>query len=133
MNRCTRLTWVWVCRIYVGNLIGKRKKRKRFTRYLKVGKSSPACTYTFEARSGIHYERGLYSDLKIVSVYVDIFRARVFAAMHFCDVHYVYARFTIHLHTVRNAIKDFSGREPVFTIVSKKLGVKYLAISRYRP
>jgi len=36
---------------------------------------------TFEARNGIHYERGLYSDLKIDFVYMYIFRARIFTAL----------------------------------------------------
>lgn len=90
------------------------------------------CGHMVEARNGIHYEHGLYSDLKIVSVYMYRFRSNTFYSPWRCifvTVLRIYVKFTIHLHIVRNAIKDFSGRETVFTIFSRKLGVKYLVIS----
>lgn len=125
------------CKIYICNLIGKRKNRIKSRKILQ-------CTYTRLKREAEYITsmdyvliwrlfpfRYIHTCIHTYT-YIYIFRVYILqpVAIYFFDV--LCIREVFHLHTMRNAIKDFSGRETVFTIFSRKLGVKYLVISRYR-
>jgi len=87
-------------KIYMGNLISKRKKWKNCTIF--KDKKILWCECIVEARGGIYYEHGLYSDLKIVSVYMYRFRAHIFYNPWQCIfatvmyIRQVYHTFTYH-------------------------------------